>query len=82
MSNQCRDSSSASRRDFLRTSAAAVAGSALAGAMSPPVHAAGGDTIKVALVGCGALVYDRNDRSKQPVRDFIDGILPTTEVRK
>jgi predicted dehydrogenase len=38
----------------LKTTAAAVAGSALAGAMSPPVHAAGGDTIKVALVGCGA----------------------------
>ena len=54
MSNQCRDSSGSSRRDFLRTSAAAVAGSALAGAMSPRVHAAGSDTIKVALVGCGA----------------------------
>ena len=30
----------------------------------------------------GALVYDRNDPAKQPVRDFTNGILPTTEVRK
>jgi len=54
MSNQCLDSAGASRREFLKISAAAAAGSALAGAMSRPVHAAGGDTIKVALVGCGA----------------------------
>ena len=29
----------------------------------------------------GALVYDRRDPAKQPVRDFINGILPT-EVRR
>ena len=29
----------------------------------------------------GALVYDRNDPSKQPVRDFTNGILPV-EVRR
>ena len=38
------------RRGFLKTSAAAaVAGSLTA----PAVHAAGGDTLKIALVGCG-----------------------------
>jgi hypothetical protein len=41
----------ASRRDFLRT------GATVAGALSttaiPAVHAAGSDTIKVGLVGCG-----------------------------
>ncbi len=44
----------ATRRDFLKTTAAAVAGLGLAGRMSPPVHAAGSDTIKIALIGCGA----------------------------
>ena len=39
-----------SRRDFLKTSAA-LAGAALASA--PFVHAAGGDTLKVGLIGCG-----------------------------
>src|SRR4029078_4231207 len=43
----------ASRRDFLKTSAATVAGLGLAGAFAPPVHAAGSDTIKIALIGCG-----------------------------
>src|SRR6476620_11164206 len=43
----------ATRRDFLRTSAVTVAGLGLAGAFAPPVHAAGSDTIKVALIGCG-----------------------------
>ena len=41
----------ASRRDFLRTSAT-VAG-ALSATVIPAVHAAGSDTIKVGLVGCG-----------------------------
>ncbi|HLY75690.1 MAG TPA: Gfo/Idh/MocA family oxidoreductase [Planctomycetota bacterium] len=39
-----------SRRDFLRTTAAATA---LSAAHIPDVHAAGGDTVQVALVGCG-----------------------------
>ncbi len=39
-----------SRRGFLSTTAAAAAGSAL---LAPAVHAAGGDTLKIALVGCG-----------------------------
>ncbi|MEX0613599.1 MAG: Gfo/Idh/MocA family oxidoreductase [Pirellulales bacterium] len=54
MSNECPDSSGPSRRNFLRTTAAALAGSALAGTVTVPVHAASDDTLKVALVGCGA----------------------------
>ena len=38
-----------SRRDFL----AAAAGSVLAGAVIPRVHAAGSDAVQIALVGCG-----------------------------
>jgi myo-inositol 2-dehydrogenase / D-chiro-inositol 1-dehydrogenase len=44
----------ASRRQFLKATTTAFAGSALAGLTVPAVHAAGDDTIKVALVGCGA----------------------------
>ena len=39
------------RRDFLKTTAVAAAGSALA--LAGGVHAAGSDTIKVGLIGCG-----------------------------
>jgi myo-inositol 2-dehydrogenase/D-chiro-inositol 1-dehydrogenase len=42
-----------SRREFLKTSAAAVAGAGLASAFAPPVHAADSDTLKIALIGCG-----------------------------
>ena len=41
------------RRDFLKTSGAAVAGATLAGALSRPGYAAENHTIKIALVGCG-----------------------------
>jgi len=41
------------RRTFLKTSAAAVAGTALAGSISRTAHAAGSDEIKFCLVGCG-----------------------------
>ena len=41
------------RRQFLKTSTAAVAGAALGGALSRPGYAAGNNTIKLALVGCG-----------------------------
>jgi predicted dehydrogenase len=44
---------SASRRDFLKTTGQVAAASALAGVAVPSVHAAGSDTIQVALVGCG-----------------------------
>ncbi len=48
-------SASSSRRSFLQTSAAAVAaGAAVTAALNPPpVHAAGSDVLKVALIGCG-----------------------------
>ena len=44
-----------SRRGFLKTGSAAMAGGALLGALAPErfAHAAGGDEIKIALVGCG-----------------------------
>jgi myo-inositol 2-dehydrogenase / D-chiro-inositol 1-dehydrogenase len=41
------------RRAFLKTSGAAVAGAALAGAIARPGYTAENNTIKVALVGCG-----------------------------
>ena len=43
----------ASRREFLKNTSQLVAVSALAGVALPQVHAATGDTIKVALIGCG-----------------------------
>jgi predicted dehydrogenase len=43
----------ASRREFLKHTGRLAAASALAGTAIPHVHAAGGDTIQVALVGCG-----------------------------
>ena len=44
-----------SRRGFLKTGSAAMAGGALLGALAPErfAHAAGGDEIKIALIGCG-----------------------------
>jgi predicted dehydrogenase len=42
-----------SRRDFLKGSAAVAAGAALAGAGTHYVYAAGSDTIRVGLIGCG-----------------------------
>ena len=44
-----------SRRDFSRKSALAAAGASLAGGLSLArgAHAAGGDVIKIALIGCG-----------------------------
>jgi predicted dehydrogenase len=59
-------STSASRRAFLRTSAAAVASAPF---VLPVVHAAGNDTLRIGLIGCGdrgtgaaaqALRADRN----------------------
>ena len=44
-----------SRRDFLKTSTAAVVGSVLAGglSLSRSAHAGGDDTIRIGLIGCG-----------------------------
>ena len=44
---------SPSRRQFLTTTGRGAAVSVLAGVALPPVHAAGSDTIQLALVGCG-----------------------------
>ena len=41
------------RREFIKTTTRIAAASALAGVAIPHVHAAGGDLIQVALVGCG-----------------------------
>ena len=41
------------RRDFIKNTGALATVSALAGATLPHVHAAGSDTINVALIGCG-----------------------------
>ncbi|MFM7846529.1 MAG: Gfo/Idh/MocA family protein [Planctomycetota bacterium] len=48
-------SSGNSRRDFLKTSTAAVVGGAVVAEMTRPttVHAAGSDILKVGLIGCG-----------------------------
>lgn len=44
---------SPSRRDFLRTTGAVAAASALSGVTLPHVHAAQDSTVQIALVGCG-----------------------------
>src|SRR5438045_8051324 len=72
------------RRNFLKT---ATAGAALA--VVPHVHAAGGDTLRVGLIGCGgrgtgaasqALRADRNVKlvaMGDVFRDRLDGSLTT-----
>jgi predicted dehydrogenase len=45
--------SGSNRRDFLKTTSAVAAASALAGIAIPSVHAAGDEMIRLALVGCG-----------------------------
>src|SRR5580704_4005210 len=44
----------ASRRDFLKTSAATAIGTAALLANTPAVHAGGSDIIRVGLIGCGS----------------------------
>ncbi|HEY7158341.1 MAG TPA: twin-arginine translocation signal domain-containing protein, partial [Gemmataceae bacterium] len=45
---------SANRRDFLKTATAATGAAVLSNlSLTPAVHAAGSDQIKVGLVGCG-----------------------------
>src|SRR5262245_26439744 len=44
---------SQSRRDFLKTSTVAAGAALATGLAVPAVHAAGSDTIKVGLIGCG-----------------------------
>src|SRR5947209_2096182 len=47
------ESNASSRRDFLKSAAAAGAAVATGLSFVPHVHAAGSDTIRVGLVGCG-----------------------------
>jgi predicted dehydrogenase len=76
------------RRDFLTTTAAAGASLVALPALAPYVHAAGGDTLKVGLIGCGnrgrgaatqALLADANvklvalgDTFKDQVQEGLD----------
>jgi len=53
MNAQEKRGKTASRRDFLRTSVGVAAGAALTRALAARSYAAGDETIKVALVGCG-----------------------------
>ncbi len=45
--------SAVSRRDFVRTSASAAASVSVLGSLRQGLHAAGSDTIRVGLIGCG-----------------------------
>ncbi|HWV98352.1 MAG TPA: twin-arginine translocation signal domain-containing protein [Candidatus Acidoferrum sp.] len=47
------ESGRTTRREFLKTSGAVVAGAALAGPLARPGYAAENNTLKIALVGCG-----------------------------
>jgi hypothetical protein len=42
-----------SRREFIKTTGRLAAASALAGMAVPYVHAAGNETLQLALIGCG-----------------------------
>ena len=52
-SDQSPSKSATTRREFLKTSSAALAGAALVGAVVRPGYTAENNTIKIALVGCG-----------------------------
>jgi myo-inositol 2-dehydrogenase/D-chiro-inositol 1-dehydrogenase len=43
-----------SRRDFLKTSAALAGAAGTLASFASPVHAAGSDTLKIGLIGCGS----------------------------
>ena len=47
------DAAQPNRREFLKTTSKVTAAGALAGVSLPHVHAQGGETVQVALVGCG-----------------------------
>ena len=48
------DASNANRRQFLRQSGVAIAGTAVLGGAVPAVHAGEDNTIRLALIGCGS----------------------------
>ncbi|MGH7970292.1 MAG: Gfo/Idh/MocA family protein [Limisphaerales bacterium] len=51
--NESSSNSLSTRREFIKTTGRIAAASALAGVALPSVHAAGTDTVQVALIGCG-----------------------------
>lgn len=53
MKNDPTPKQDASRRTFLKSTSAGVAGAALAGSVAQTAHAAGSDEIRFVLVGCG-----------------------------
>ncbi len=78
-------STTPSRRQFLRVSAAAVAAAPL---VAPAVHAAGGDTLKIGLIGCGsrgtgaavqALTADKNVKLVAMADAFEDRLNKSLE---
>ena len=75
--------STASRRDFLKGTTAAAAATLSTGLAAPLVHAAGSDTIKIGLIGCGgrgtgaaeqALTADSNSKLVAVADAFQDRI--------
>src|SRR5215510_9940321 len=52
LSNKDDVMSNATRREFLQSSSLAALGTAATLALAPRVHAAGGDSLKVGLIGC------------------------------
>ncbi len=50
----CSHAGESSRRDFLKRGGALAAGATLLGSMTPAVHAAEDNTIRLALIGCGS----------------------------
>ena len=70
------DASHATRREFIRSSAMLVAGTAAMGFLAPAVHAAEDNTIRLALIGCGGRgtgpspsPQDERPRPDQALRD-------------
>lgn len=50
---QSKDTSKVNRREFLQHSGSVAAGAAILGSLAPMLRAAGDDTIRMALIGCG-----------------------------
>src|SRR5438552_7304786 len=83
-------SADASRRDFLKVSA--VAGASLTAlAVAPAVHAAGGDTLRIGLIGCGnrgtgaatqALNADKNVKLAAMADAFEDRLQDSLKTLK
>lgn len=84
--------SPASRREFIGSSAATLASAAVVGLTAPNVHAAGNETLKIGLVGCGgrgtgaarnALLADPNVKLValgDTFRDRLTGSLATLKA--